>query len=173
MIVMDKMRTILTQLMEREGHNACDVERKSGVRQSTTFRFLKGLIKDPSSETVRKWARLYGMTESQFRGDAPIHGINVPEEPKELRDILPEDEYKLLKKIKNLNPEARGVVIGLFDLLDKKSDAANSCSSGTDRRRSVVSEKNQHLRAGELHYSPPHQNHLKEQEIATRTGTRA
>lgn len=170
---MEKMRAILKLLMARYGDNPYDVERKSGVGQPTTSRFLNGKSTDPKSPTVSKWARAYGVTESQLRGLEPIDGINVPDEPKELKDILPEEEYKLLKKIKNLNPEARGVVIGLFDLLDKKPDAANSCPSGTDRRRSVVSEKNQHLRAGELHYSPPRQNRIKEQEIATRTGTRA
>ena len=168
------MRTILKLLMDKAGHNPHNVQAKSGVPQSTTFRFINGISKDPKTSTVRKWAQLYHVTESQLRGIDPIDGIKVPEEPKELKDILPADEYNLLKKIKNLNPEARGVVIGLFDLLDHKPEADNSCSSGTDRRQGVISEKNQYRRTGDkMHYSPPHQHRIKEQEIATKTGTRA
>jgi hypothetical protein len=168
MCVMEKMRTILTQLMERECHNACDVERKAGVRQTTTFRFLKGIIEDPRSDTVSKWANLYGITESQLRGDTPIDGIKVPEPRRELKDILPPEEYKLLSNIKKMNPKARGTVYELSEILANSPDAANSCSTGTDRRKGLVSAKNQHLRAGEMYSSQPQQNRIKEQNIETR-----
>jgi hypothetical protein len=38
----------------------------------------------------------YGVSESQLRGEMPVDGINIPEEPKELKDILPPDEYEHL-----------------------------------------------------------------------------
>lgn len=169
MTVMEKMRTILKQLMEQHGHNDSDVERKSGVPQSTTYRFIHGTIKSPRSDTVTRWANLYGITESQLRGDMPIDGIKVPEPRKELKDILPPEEYKLLSNIKKMNPKARGTVYELSEILANSPEAANSCSSGYDRRKQVISSKNQHLRAGEMYSTQPPQNQIKEQNIATRT----
>lgn len=164
---MEKMRTILTQLMEREGHNANALARLARVPQSTTFRFLKGIIDDPRSDTVSKWATLYGITESQLRGDAPIDGINVPEPRRDLKDILPPEEYELLSNIKKMNPKARGTVYDLSKMLANTTEAANSCPTGIDRRKGLVSSKNQHLRAGEM-YSKTQQNRIKDQSIDTR-----
>ncbi len=161
------MRTILKWLMDREGDNAYSVSRKSGVTQSITHRFLTGKMNDPSANTVRAWARLYGITESQFRGDMPIDGIEVPSEPKELKDILPPEEYKLVSYIKKMDPKARCAVFELFEILANKPDNASSNPPVTERRKSVVSEKNQHLRAGEMHYSPPRPNRIKEPYVAT------
>ncbi len=164
---MEKMRAILKQFMDRAGDNAYDVHRKSGVPQTTTFRFLKGTYKYPTPPTVQKWARLYGITESQLRGDMPIDGIEVPSEPKELKDILPPEEYKLVSYIKKMDPKARCAVFELFEILANKPDNASSNPPVTERRKSVVSEKNQHLRAGEMHYSPPRPNRIKEPYVAT------
>jgi transcriptional regulator with XRE-family HTH domain len=169
---MEKMRETLRQLMDREGHNPYDVERRSGVGQTTTFRFLEGLIKNPTFPTVKKWARAYGVTESQLRGEAPISGIDVPDEPKELKDILPPEEYKLLSNIKKMNPKARGTVYELSEMLANSPDE-NPCLSSGERRKRVISSKNQHLRAGEIYHSGPQQNRLRDTNIATRTGTRA
>jgi predicted transcriptional regulator len=165
---MEKMRIILTQLMEREGHNANLLARLARVPQSTTFRFLKGIIDDPRSDTVSKWAKLYGITESQLRGDTPIDGINVPEPRRDLKDILPPEEYKLLSNIKKMNPKARGTVYELSEILANTSESSNSCASGIDRRKYYSSSKNQHLRAGEMYHSPQQQNRIKEQSIDTR-----
>jgi hypothetical protein len=173
---MDKMRETLRQLMDKAGDNPYAVQRKSGVPQTTTHRFLKGTYKNAATETVRKWARAYGVTESQLHGFEPIDGIDVPEEPKELKDILPPEEYKLLSQIKKMDPKARGAVFELFDILANKpgseSGSGSSSPPVTERRIRVVSAKNQHLRAGEMHYSPPRQNRIKESHVATRqTGT--
>lgn len=170
---MEKMRETLRQLMDREGHNPYDVERRSGVGQTTTFRFLEGTIKNPTFPTVKKWARCYGVSENQLRGDAPIDGIHVSEEPKELKDILPPDEYKLITNIKKMNPKARGTVYELSEMLANSPDE-NTSASGIDRRKSVISSKNQHLRAGEIYHSRPQQTRIRETRIEeTRTGTRA
>lgn len=172
--VMKKMRAILKLLMERDRDNPYDVQRKSGVGQTTTFRFLEGSISSPTYSTVRKWARAYGVTESQLRGESPIDGVNVPDDPVELKDILPPEELKLLSNIKRMKPEARGAVIGLAEMLAQNPDALYECEGGGDRRKSVVSEKNQHLRAGDrVHFSQPQQYLIEEQKIAPRTGTRA
>lgn len=170
---MEKMRIILRQLMDKAGDNPNSLQGKSGVPQSTTHRFINGTTADPKTDVVRRWAKAYNVTESQLRGIDPIDGVDVPQEPKDLRDILPEDEYQLLKKIKKLRPEEKCVVYGLFDLLAKAPEAANS-SSSADRRQEVISEKNQHRRnSDKMHYSPPHKNQIKELQVETRTGTRA
>lgn len=174
---MDKMRETLRQLMDREGDNAydvhrktCDYDGKNGVPQTTTFRFLNGTYKDPKSSTVSKWAKAYGVTESQLRGYSPITGIDVPDEPKQLKDILPPEEYKLLSQIKKMDPKARGAVFELFEILSNRpeSGSGSSVPPVVERRKGVVSAKNQHLRAGEMHYSPPRrQSQIKERNVAT------
>lgn len=67
-----KMLEILKSLMEKHGDDPYSLERKSGVPQPTTHRFLSGKHGEPRPSTVRKWAMAYGLTESQLRGDVPL-----------------------------------------------------------------------------------------------------
>ena len=69
------MRSILLRLMEENGDDAYSLERKSGVPQPTTHRFLSGKHGEPRSSTVKKWAAAYGLSESQLRGDEPIGDV--------------------------------------------------------------------------------------------------
>jgi transcriptional regulator with XRE-family HTH domain len=74
------MRANLAELMRQAGDDAYSLETKSGVPQPTTQRFLSGKHGEPRSSTVRKWAKAYGITESQLRGDVPMGGVAVMEE---------------------------------------------------------------------------------------------
>jgi phage repressor protein C with HTH and peptisase S24 domain len=67
-----EMREILAKEMEKHGDDAYSLAEKSGVPQPTTQRFLSGVHKSANAETVKKWAKAYGLTESQLRGDMPI-----------------------------------------------------------------------------------------------------
>lgn len=67
-----KMRELLKQLMDARGDDAYSLEVLSGVPQPTTNRFLNGKHGEPRSSTVQKWAKAYGITESQLRGDVPL-----------------------------------------------------------------------------------------------------
>jgi len=66
------MREILKELMDQHHDDAYSLERKSGVPQPTTHRFLKGLHKSANEATVKKWADAYNISPSQLRGDLPI-----------------------------------------------------------------------------------------------------
>lgn len=71
------LREILKALMEDAGDDAYSIEEKTAnngekVPQPTTHRFLSGQHGEPRSSTVRKWASVYGLTESQLRGDTPL-----------------------------------------------------------------------------------------------------
>jgi transcriptional regulator with XRE-family HTH domain len=71
---MADMRKILTSLMEKSGDTASTLAKKSGVPQPTIYRFLNGETDDPRSSVVKKWAVVYGLSESQLRGDVPLPG---------------------------------------------------------------------------------------------------
>lgn len=66
------MRDILRALMTAAGETAYDLEARTGIRQPTTYRFLNGSHGEPKAETIRRWAKAYGVTEAQLRGEAPI-----------------------------------------------------------------------------------------------------
>lgn len=69
---MDKMREILKKLMELNGDDAYSLQERSGVPQPTTQRYLSGKHGDPRTSTVTKWAKAYGIKDSQLRGYEPI-----------------------------------------------------------------------------------------------------
>ncbi len=71
-LIMNKMQENLKNLMEMHGDDAYSLAEKSGVPQPTTHRFLSGKHGDPRSTTVKKWAAVYSVTESQLRGDEPL-----------------------------------------------------------------------------------------------------
>lgn len=133
--------------MEDAGHNAHYIHEKTGVHQTTTFRFITGLSGEPKVGTVRKWANFYGVTEAQLRGEEPINGMPIKKEPKELKELLPMDEYEHLSNIKKLPEPER-------DMLYKLS--ARLAAGGTlgDRRVRSIFPNNQ-LRFGESRNKAP------------------
>jgi hypothetical protein len=167
---MDKMRVILKGLMDRAGHNAYDIQKECGVNQSTTFRFITGLSGEPRPSTVRKWARLYNLTESQLRGDMPIDGIQLPPEKQELKNLVTPSEYRLLANMKKLDGEARGILHRLTEML---ADAPKTGQNGAIDDPVGKNEPNNQLRVGEVRYrSPPKKSRIKVNIDATkRTGT--
>lgn len=114
---MSNMRTILKNLMESEGHNSYDVFRKTGVQPSTISKYMSGAQQDLRPSTVVKLAALYGITESQLRGDVPIDGMEIKVPNPILKELLPLDEYEFVTKVKSMNKEARGVLYSLADML--------------------------------------------------------
>ncbi len=71
-------RNILKALMRKNGDTPTSLSRKTtigreiGVGQSTIHRFLNGDIREISPSKARILAEVYGVTESQLRGDMPI-----------------------------------------------------------------------------------------------------
>lgn len=111
------MRTILKTMMDRAGDNAHDVFRKTGIQPSTIYRYFASDKSDLKPATVMKLARLYGVTESQLRGDVPIDGMETPPEQHELKDLLTLDEYRLMSNLKRMDEESRGVLYHLAEIL--------------------------------------------------------
>lgn len=158
---MEKMRTILRNLMDKAGHSPYDIERISGLPAATTYRFLEGKIGSPSPPTVKKWAQVYCLSESQLRGDVPIDGIEIPEETPALKDLLPLDEYHHVALVKRMDKETRAILYRLAEKLSDPQPNGPSLESG-DRRRKDSVLPNPQLRAGEQFYKAPRQRRLKD-----------
>jgi len=167
---MDKMRVILKSLMDKEGHNAHDVQRRTGVNQSTTFRFITGQSGEPRPSTVRAWARMYNLSESQLRGDLPIDGIPMPADKPELKDLLSPADYKHLANLKKLDGETKGILRRLTEILAKEPETHQN---GSIDDRSTKNELSNQLRVGEIHYpTPPKKSRIKVNfDASKRTGT--
>lgn len=103
--------------MKKAGHTPYDIERMTGLPAATTYRFLNGDIKQPREDSIKAWTKVYGLTESQLRGDAPIEGMEAPAEKPELKDLLTLDEYKHMSNIKSMNKEARSILYRLAEML--------------------------------------------------------
>lgn len=81
----------INYLMGKQGVNAYQLQDKSDIAQSTTFRILNGDTKSPSSNTVQKYAKYFGVSEADLcfedlslsSGGSSIHdnltkAINLP-----------------------------------------------------------------------------------------------
>ena len=84
------MRETLRHLMAFCKDDAYALQEKSEVPQPTTQRFLSGTHGDPRSATVRKWAKAYGITESQLRGDVELPDNLKPSEPDRSHESVPQ-----------------------------------------------------------------------------------
>lgn len=148
--------------MDAAGDNASAIEKKTGIPRNTTGRFLKGEIGEPRSSTVRAWAALYNITESQLRGDVEIEGMDKPAE--ELRNMLSVEEYQHLSNIKKMGGETREIVFKLSSILVNQTNR--------DRRTKEKTPNNQ-LRVGEVYYqSPPRKRRIMENiDAKKKTGT--
>lgn len=114
---MSNMRTILSKLMESHGHTAYDIHKKAGVQPSTLYRYFASDRSDLKPATVKKIAALYGLTESQLRGDVPIDGLEIPAERQELKELLPPEDYTFMSNVKRLRPEARAILHSFAEML--------------------------------------------------------
>ena len=151
---MSKMRKILSKLMESAGHTAYDIHQKAGVQPSTIYRYFASERSDLKPATAIKIARLYGITESQLRGDVPIEGLEIPPEKHELKELLPLDEYKFVSNVKRMDERTRDILYNLAEMLVAEPQAAYQ-SVSTDRRKNDI-YPNAQLRAGETrHKSNP------------------
>lgn len=54
-------------LLSKKGINAYQLQDKSSISQSTTFRIMNGDTKSPSSKTVQKYAEYFGVSEADIR----------------------------------------------------------------------------------------------------------
>ncbi|WP_228153228.1 LexA family transcriptional regulator [Psychrobacter sp. MES7-P7E] len=54
-------------LLDKNNINAYQLQEKSNIAQSTTFRIINGDTKSPSSTTVQKYAKYFGVEESDLR----------------------------------------------------------------------------------------------------------
>ncbi len=104
------MRQKLQQLMESAGHTGHSLYELSGVPAPTTYRFLNGEIGEPRSATVRRWARVYGLTEDQLRGSGAIDGVTLlPQEATVIRleSVLTRDELAAIEGMRKLPRDTR------------------------------------------------------------------
>lgn len=144
---MSKMRTILSKLMESHGHTAYDVHKKTGVQPSTLYRYFASDRIDLKAATVKKLATLYGLTESQLRGDVPIDGMEIQAEKPELKELLPRDEYQLVANLTRMNPAARAILHSLAQMLVAEQEAEYHHDPAERRQRDVY--PNPQMRVGE------------------------
>lgn len=105
------MRKILQAFMDKYGDNPTKLAKKTteggkkGVSQSTIFRFMKGEVKFISPETVRALAEVYGINESQLRGDMPIDKELIDIETKVYRIDDPHKQ-EIIDKILDLERQS-------------------------------------------------------------------
>lgn len=144
---MSKMRTILSKLMESAGHTAYDIQEKTRVQTSTIYRYLASDRSDLKPATVRKIAALYGLTESQLRGDVPIEGMEIPAEREELKELLPPDDYTFMSNVRRLRPEARAILHSFAEMLVAEPAAEYQNEPAERRERDVY--PNAQMRVGE------------------------
>lgn len=141
---MSDMREILKSLMRAAGHSPRDLHAICGVTPSTTHRFLDGTHRDPSARTVRKWAQVYNVTESQLRGFEPLDHMPVLPlaEARELSELLTLEQYNHLENLKAIPREARHYIQSLTALI----------ASMPRERRKVDVPIHPGKRAGEAHH---------------------
>lgn len=150
--------------MDRAGDNAHDIFRKTGIQPSTIYRYFSNPRSDLKPETTKKLARIYGVTESQLRGDVPIDGMDTPPEQLELKDLLTLDDYRLVKNIQFMDDESRGILYRLAEMLAEPQAEYSSdpCDRRHgDRRKNNVYPNAQLRISDELYNSPPVQRRLK------------
>jgi hypothetical protein len=129
--------------MKANGDNGYRLWRKSGIPAQTTYRFLNGKHDNPDSATVQQWADVYGVTESQLRGDVPIDNLIAPKpDPVLLKNLLSPHRLQLLDGMDKISKEAQGHIEGLVALLS---------NTPRERRKKNV-PNNPQIRAGEVHH---------------------
>lgn len=141
---MPDMRSILKALMDSRGHTGHSLEDLCGVPSATTYRFLKGKHGEPKATTIRKWAKLYGLTETQLRGYEPIQGVLIPVDGEEKAPTafthLTKEEKAVLKILHHIRKEAKHawLKIGL-QLSTEQNEMTDGKDAGdwhgTERRR--------------------------------------
>lgn len=64
---MSLLASNIQYLLDKNNINAYQLQEKSNIPQSTTFRIINGDTKSPSSITVQKYAKYFGIDESDLR----------------------------------------------------------------------------------------------------------
>jgi hypothetical protein len=103
-------RKILKALMDANGHTGHSLYELSGVPPATTYRFLNGVIGEPRTETIRRWAGVYGVSEAQLRGTEPINSLTVEKQSEpsmSLKSVLTRDELATDKGMRALDKDTR------------------------------------------------------------------
>lgn len=158
------MRKILETLMESRGDNAYDISRSIGLHPGTIYRFLQGKSATLSGISVTKLAKLYGVTESQLRGDAPIEGTEITQPLPELKELLTLDEYRHIANIKSLSEESRAVIYKMAAMLAEPQAEYDKelPERRMGERRTGDTLPNEELRIGKkCHQAPPSKKRLK------------
>jgi hypothetical protein len=146
---MSKMRQILSSLMAKAGDDAYSLQTKSGVPQPTTQRFLAGKHGEPRSSTVRKWASVYGVTESQLRGDVPIDGIaDSAKTVEDYRARLNKEQQRILDLVERMDEETGALFMKLFEKLIP--DRRKKQSKEGPRARAIGYGAGESIRRGDL-----------------------
>ena len=162
---MSKMRTILKALMDHAGHNAHDVFRRTGIQPSTIYRYFASNKSDLKPETTKKLARLYGITESQLRGDVPIDGMETPKEQLSLKDLLTLDEYRLMNNVKVMDSEAKDILYRIAErLAEPQAVYYGPYDRRLDDRRRANYSTQLRIAESEMYNPPLVQRRLKDQD---------
>lgn len=141
---MPEMRKILSFLMGKAGDDAYSLQTKSGVPQPTTQRFLTGKHGEPRSSTVRKWAKVYGVTESQMRGDVPIEGMPGSDVRKQAStpqgEALTKEQKQILSLMGSMDKDARDALLKMGNLLAKRPPGRRKKNIGHNPERRLASK---------------------------------
>ena len=135
------MREILAALMEKHRDNPSTLSRKtsvgheSGVGQSTIFRFLKGEVSDLRPDTAKKIASVYGITESQLRGDQPIDDNNFEIETKVFKTDDPIKKAIIEKVMKIGTLDDLAYIDKTVEILNRMSQDSNSPENDNNKDR--------------------------------------
>lgn len=98
-------------LLNKRGMNAYQLQDKSDIAQSTTFRILNGDTKSPSSNTVKKYADFFNVSESDLRfKDLSLNSSDMPNDYRV--DI---SENKPARRIPVLNYVQAGMFCEYYD----------------------------------------------------------
>lgn len=121
--------------MKANGHTGHRLEDLSGVPSATTYRFLRGVHANPDVSTIRKWAEVYGVSETQLLGNEPIQGVLIPPGENQRRPVdndlphLTKEEKTILKIARKINRESKRawlkIGIDLSSPPESKEEAAD------------------------------------------------
>lgn len=120
--------------MDANGHTGHKLEDLSGVPSATTHRFLKGTHKQPTDDTISRWAKVYKVTKAQLRGEEPIQHVLIPPSTPDSSSVqeshfshLTREEKTTLKILGRLRREPKKLWLRLgIELSDPPENAADA-----------------------------------------------
>ena len=123
------MRKILQAFMDKHRDNPSTLAKKTteggkkGISQSTIFRFVKGHVGFITPETAKALAEVYGITESQLRGDVPIDKELIDIETKVYRVDDPHKQEIIDKILELERQDDIEYIEHTVDLVTQKKEA--------------------------------------------------